>query len=220
VPTNTRQFIQTAGRIWYKSYRYGTNRLKGILNSVEATPVSICTLCNRVEDPSHIYSRCKNPLLSCLREATFDTQTRALNRLRTDPECPKWESSFFRKFHNRSFSHRHDRAETCWNGTLNPADLQSLLRLRTPPPVSISIAKFQEFRKRFIIVSPLKMEGNPIYELPLVLSPLLSVDVAPLPIDSKIFNLIRPSGRPLLLRLLPAKDLGVVPLYHHHHRDI
>jgi hypothetical protein len=105
VPTNTRQFIQTAGRIWHKSYRYGTNRLKGILNSVEATQVSICTLCNRVEDPSHIYSRCKNPLLSRLREATFDTQSRALKRLRTDPECPKWESSFFRKFHNRSFSH-------------------------------------------------------------------------------------------------------------------
>jgi hypothetical protein len=133
MPTNTRQFIQIAGRIWHKSYRYGTNRLKGILNSVEATQVSICTLCNRVEDPSHIYSRCKNPLLRRLREATFDTQTRALQRLRTDPECPKWESSFFRKFHNRSFSHRHDRAETCWNGTLNPADLQSMLRLRTPP---------------------------------------------------------------------------------------
>jgi hypothetical protein len=62
-PTNTRQFIETDGRIWHKSYRYGTNRLKGILNSDAATQVSICSLCNRcVEDPSHIYSRCKNPL--------------------------------------------------------------------------------------------------------------------------------------------------------------
>jgi hypothetical protein len=77
-PTNTRQFIQTAGRIWHKSYWYGTN-------SAEATQASICALCNRVEDPSHIYSRCKHPLLRRLREATFDTQTRALARLRTDP---------------------------------------------------------------------------------------------------------------------------------------
>ena len=155
-PTNTRQFIQTAGRIWHKSYRYGTNRLKGILNSVEATQASVCTLCNRVEDPSHIYSRCKHPLVRRMRESTFDIQTRALDRLRTDPGCPSWERSFFRKFHKRSFSHRHDRAETCWNGTLNPSDLQSLLRLRMPPPVSLSFAKFQEFRKRFIkFVSPL-----------------------------------------------------------------
>jgi hypothetical protein len=155
-PTNTRQFIQTAGRIWHKSYRYGTNRLKGILSSVEATQVSICTLCNRVEDPSHIYSRCKNPVLRRLREATFDAQTRALARLRNDPECPRWQRSFFRKFHNRSFSHRHDRAETCWNGTLNPADLQSLLSMRRPSPPLLSFSKFQEFRKRFIaFVSPL-----------------------------------------------------------------
>jgi hypothetical protein len=77
-PTNTRQFIQTAGRIWHKSYRYGTNRLKGILNFAEATQASICTLCDRVEDPSHIYSRCKHPLLRRLREATFDIQSRAL----------------------------------------------------------------------------------------------------------------------------------------------
>jgi hypothetical protein len=121
-PTNTRQFIQTAGRIWHKSYRYGTNRLKSIVNSAEATQASICALCNRVEDPSLIYSRCKHPLLRRLREATF--LTRALARLRTDPGCPTWEISFFRKFHKRSFSHRHDRdrADTCWNGTLNPSD--------------------------------------------------------------------------------------------------
>jgi hypothetical protein len=113
--------------IWHKSYRYGTNGLKGILDSAEASQASICVLCNRVEDPSHIYSRYKHPLLRRLREATFDIQTRALARLRTDPGCPTWERSFFRKFHKRSFSHRHDRAETCWNGTLNPSDLQSLL---------------------------------------------------------------------------------------------
>jgi hypothetical protein len=155
-PTNTRQFIQTAGRIWHKSYRYGTNRLKGILNSVEASQASICALCNRVEDPSHIYSRCKHPFLRRLQEATFDIQTRALARLCTDPGCPTWERSFFRKFHKWTFSHRHDRAETCWNGTLNPSDLQSLLSSRMPPPVSISFAKFQEFRKRFNkFVSPL-----------------------------------------------------------------
>jgi hypothetical protein len=57
--------------------------------------------------------------------------------------------------------------------------------------------------------------SNPVYELlsPLVLSPLLSVDVALLPIDSKILNLLRPFGRPLLLLL------EVVPPCHHH-RDI
>jgi hypothetical protein len=155
-PTNTRQFIQTACRIWHKSCRYGTNRLKGILNSEAATQASNCSLCDRVEDPSHIYRRCRNPLLRRLREATFDTQNRALERLRTDPECPTWERSFFKKFHRRSFSHRHDRAETCWNGTLNPSDFQSLLSTRLPSPISIPFAMFQAFRKRFIkFVSPL-----------------------------------------------------------------
>jgi hypothetical protein len=179
-----------------------------------------------VEDPSHIYSRCKNPLLRRLREATFDRQTRALQRLRTDPECPKWESSFFRKFHNRSFSHRHDRAETCWNGTLNPANLQSLLRLRTPPRYQSPLPSSKSSARDSSNSSPHSprlqsrwklFNSNPVYELPLVLSPLLSVDVAPLPIDYKILNLLRPFGRPPLLRLLPAKDLEVVPPYHHHH---
>jgi hypothetical protein len=45
----------------------------------------------------------------------------------------------------RSFSHRHDRAETCWNGTLNPSNLQSLLSSRMPPPVSISFPSSTNF---------------------------------------------------------------------------
>jgi hypothetical protein len=70
-----------------------------------------------------------------------------------------------------------------------------------PPPVSIPFAKFQEFRKRFIkFVSPLSedavqmeaLQQNSVFELPLEISPLLFVDVAPLPIDSKFLIFTRP----------------------------
>jgi hypothetical protein len=77
-----------------------------------------------------------------------------LDRLRIDPECPDWERNFFRKLHRRSFSHRKDRAEKCWNGTLNPRDLRSLLG--ESGQISLPFAKFQQFRKRFInFTSPL-----------------------------------------------------------------
>jgi hypothetical protein len=51
-PTNTRHFIENAGRIWHKSYRYGTNRLKGLSNSDEALTKAKCLHCDKVESPS------------------------------------------------------------------------------------------------------------------------------------------------------------------------
>jgi hypothetical protein len=202
--------------------------LKIIIYSAEATQASICALCNRVEDPSHIYSRCKHPLLRRLREATFDIQARALERLRTDPGCPTWERSFFRKFHKRSFSHRHDRAETCWNGTLNPSDFQSLLHSRMPPPVSISFAKFQDFRKRFIKFVSLYIpkqqfrwkccSSSHVSELPSDISPPLFVIEPHPPIDPTLpaFNrlFVRP---PLRISHPPIDRGGALP--HHHHRE-
>jgi hypothetical protein len=152
--TNTRQFIQTAGRVWHKSYRYGSNRIKGVHNIDESRAAAKCLHCNRLEDPSHIYAKCRNPQLRQLRETTHDFQTRALDRIKSDPECPDWERRFFSKFHRRSFNHHSDKAEKCWNGTINSCDLQSLLgeHIRTP----LSFDKFQQFRKRFTtFVSPL-----------------------------------------------------------------
>jgi hypothetical protein len=150
-PTNTRHFIENAGRIWHKSYRYGTNRIKGISNSDEAVTRSKCLHCNKLESPSHIYAQCRNnPALRQQRERIFDSQTKALDRLRIDPTCPDWERRFFRRYHRCSFSHRHDRAEKAWNGTLNPTNLQTF----SAP--SLSFDKFQEFRKRVVrFVSPL-----------------------------------------------------------------
>jgi hypothetical protein len=92
-----------------------------------------------------------NPALRQQREKIFDSQTKALDRLRIDPNCPDWERRFFRRYHRLSFSHRHDRAEISWKGTINPTDLQTLLGFHSQ--LSLSFAKFQEFRKRF--VSPL-----------------------------------------------------------------
>jgi hypothetical protein len=67
-PTNTRHFIENAGRIWHKSYRYGTNRLKGLSNSDEPVTKAKCLHCDKVESPSHIYAHCRNPLLRQQRE--------------------------------------------------------------------------------------------------------------------------------------------------------
>jgi hypothetical protein len=119
-PTNTRHFIENAGRIWHKSFRYGTNRLKGLSNSDEAVTKAKCIHCDKVESPSHIYAQCRNPALRQQRERIFDSQTKALDRLRIDPTCPEWERRFFRRYHRLSFSHRHDRAEKSWNRTINP----------------------------------------------------------------------------------------------------
>jgi hypothetical protein len=85
----------------------------------------------------------------------FDSQTKALDRLRIDPTCPDWERRFFRRYHRLSFSHnRHDRAEKSWNGTINPTDLQTLLGSNIQ--LSQSFVKFQEFRERYVqFVSPL-----------------------------------------------------------------
>jgi hypothetical protein len=78
----------------------------------------------------------------------------SLDRLRIDPTCPEWERRFFRRYYRLSFSHRHDRAEKAWNGTLNPTDLQSLLGSHSQ--LSLSFVQFQEFRKRVVhFVSPL-----------------------------------------------------------------
>jgi hypothetical protein len=71
----------------------------------------------------------------------------------TEP-CPEWERRFFRRYHRLSFSHRHDRTEKSWNGTLNPTDLQSLLGSYSQ--LSLSFVQFQEFRKRVVhFISPL-----------------------------------------------------------------
>jgi hypothetical protein len=110
-PTNTLHFIANAGRIWHKSYRYGTNRIKGISNSDAAVTRSKCLHCNKVESPSHIYAQCRNPALRQQRERIIDSQTKALDRLRIDPTCPDWERRFFRRYHRFPFSHCHDRAE-------------------------------------------------------------------------------------------------------------
>jgi hypothetical protein len=136
------------------SYRYGTNRLKGVNNSDEATTRSKCLHCNKIESPSHIYAQCQNPALRKQRGKIFDSQTKALDRFRIDPTCPDWERRFFRRYHRLSFSHRHDRAEKSWNGTINPTDLQTLLGSNSQ--LSLSFVQFQEFRKRFVrFVSPL-----------------------------------------------------------------
>jgi hypothetical protein len=143
-----------AGRIWHKSYRYGTNRIKGVSNSDEVVTRAKCLHCNKIESPSHIYAQCRNPLLRQQREKVFDSQTKALDRLRIDPTCPEWERRFFRRYHRLSFSYRHDRAEKSWNGTINPTDLQTLLGSHSQ--LLLSFSKFQEFRKRFVqFVSPL-----------------------------------------------------------------
>jgi hypothetical protein len=84
----------------------------------------------------------------------FDSQTKALDRLRIDPTCSDWKRRFFRRYHRLCFSHRHDRAGNSWNGTINPNDIQSLLGSHSQ--LSLSFLKFQEFRKRLVhFVSPL-----------------------------------------------------------------
>ncbi len=147
-PTNTRQFIQVAGRIWHKSFRYGSNRSKGVHSLASAQVVAKCPHCNRVENPSHIYAKCRNPALKRLRESIYDSQIQSLNRIRIDPTCPQWQSKFFSRFHRYSFSPHHDKAEKCWNGTLDPPVLQRLLGEASR--TLISFAQFQHFRKRFI----------------------------------------------------------------------
>jgi hypothetical protein len=150
-PTNIRHFIENAGRKWHKSCRYGTNRLKGVNNSDEASTRSKCQHCNKIESPSHIYAQCRNPALRQQRGKICDSQTKALDRLRIDPTCPR---RFFRRYHRLFFSHRHDRAEKSWNSTINPTALQTLLGSHSQ--LSLSFVKFQEFRKRFVrFVSPL-----------------------------------------------------------------
>ncbi len=146
-PTNTRQFIQTAGRIWHKSFRYGSNRVKGVLSPAIAQEVSKCPHCNRVENPSHIYASCRNPALKRMREVIFDSQIQSLCRIRTDPTCPRWQRKFFARFHRHSFSPHHDKAEKCWNGTIDPPVMQRLLGEASQ--TLISFAQFQQFRKRF-----------------------------------------------------------------------
>jgi hypothetical protein len=94
------------------------------------------------------------PCSSSTTGKIFDSQTKALDRLRIDPTCPEWERRFFTSDHRLSFSRRHDRAEKSRNGTLNPTDLQSLLGAHSQ--LSLSFVQLQEFRKRVVhFVSPL-----------------------------------------------------------------
>jgi hypothetical protein len=112
------------------------------------------TLQQNREPLPHLRSMSTNPALRQQRGKIFDSQTKALDRLRIDPTCPDWERRFFRRYHRLSFSHRHDRAGKSWNGTINPTDLQTLLGFHSQ--LSLSFVKFQEFRKRVVrFVSPL-----------------------------------------------------------------
>lgn len=148
-PTNTRQYIQNAGRIWHKSFRYGSNRVKVSPDSPTAQAASQCSHCHRVENPSHIYAQCRNPLLRQLRESIFDSLLLVVQRTQLDPTCPQWERAFFSKLHKHSFSPYQDKAEQCWNGTLNQSTLRRLLG-STTSETSLSFDQFKNFRKRFV----------------------------------------------------------------------
>ena len=154
VPANTRQYIQVAGRVWHKSYKYGSNRIKGVTDPVEARILSKCLHCNQTENPSHIYAKCRLPALKRLRETIFDSQTQSLRRIQIDPNCPGWMRIFFTKLHRYSFSPHKDRAETCWNGTIGRSVMRRLLG--DAALLSLPFAYFQQFRKQFTnFVTPL-----------------------------------------------------------------
>jgi hypothetical protein len=155
-PTNTRQFIQTAGRIWHKSYHTGptVSRVFSTLlkplrppsvyyaivwkTRLTFTAAAIIFSCVDCEKPPSTYKLGQSQGFALILDVLHGR----------DPSS--------RSFTNVLSLTDMIEPETCWNGTLNPSDLQSLLSSGMPPPVSISFAKFQEFRKRFIkFVSPL-----------------------------------------------------------------
>jgi hypothetical protein len=147
-PKSTRQLIHATGRIWHKSYKYGTNRLKGKEVNALSNLQAICTHCQQIESPTHLYATCCRPAIRRIRERVVDLQTHNLDRLLSDPSCPDWQRHFFTELHTLSFSPYDDDAEKCWNATLNPDDLASLLS-KTPLPL-ISFDAFQTFRKKYI----------------------------------------------------------------------